>query len=167
MGLAAVWKLPVIFVCENNGYAQSTPAEYALPIRNIADRAPGYGMPGVTVDGQDVLSVWQAADEAVSRARAGAGPSLVECKTYRYYGHHQGDDTRRYRSKEEENSARQRDCIQRFREQMLQGGVLNREELDAIDCQNQTTIDHAVAFAEASPLPDPAELYTDVFVPER
>ncbi len=167
MNLAAVWKLPVIFVCENNGYSQSTPVEYAVPVPNIADRAPAYGMPGVTVDGQDVISVWGAANAAVSRARAGGGPSLVECKTYRYYGHHQGDDTRRYRSQEEEDAARQRDCIQRFRERMLQDRILSGEELAAIDARNREEINRAVAYAEASPLPDPAELYTDVFVGER
>lgn len=167
MNLAAIWKLPVVFVCENNGYAQSTPVEYALPIPNVADRAQAYGMPGVTVDGQDVISVWQATVAAVSRARDGAGPSLVECKTYRYYGHHQGDDTRRYRTRAEEDSARQRDCIQRFRNQMLQGGVLGEDELAAVDAQNREKINQAVAFAEASPLPDVAELYTDVFVMER
>ena len=167
MNLAAIWKLPVIFVCENNGYSQSTPVEYAVPVPRIADRASAYRMPGTTVDGQDVISVWQAANAAVSRARAGGGPSLVECMTYRYYGHHQGDDTRRYRTQEEEDAARQRDCIRRFREQMLKGGVLSGEELAVIDARNREKINDAVAFAEASPLPDPEELYTDVFVPER
>ena len=107
LNLAAIWKLPAIFVCENNGYSQSTPVEYALPISNVAERAAAYRMPGVTVDGQDVFPVWQAAEAAVARARDGAGPSLIECKTYRYYGHHQGDDTRRYRTREEEDAARQ------------------------------------------------------------
>jgi pyruvate dehydrogenase E1 component alpha subunit len=124
-------------------------------------------MPGVTVDGQDVIPVWQAAEAAVARARAGAGPSLIECKTYRYYGHHQGDDTRRYRTKEEEDAARQRDCIRRFREQMLGGESLSEEELASVEARTRKAIDHAVAFAQASPLPDAAELFTDVFVPER
>jgi acetoin:2,6-dichlorophenolindophenol oxidoreductase subunit alpha len=166
MNLAAIWKLPVVFVCENNGYAQSTPVEYALAVPYIADRAAAYGMPGVTVDGQDVVAVWKAAAIAVDRARAGKGPSLIECMTYRYYGHHQGDDTRRYRSKEEEEAARARDCIRGFRKQMLSGGTLDREELDAIDAQNRKKIDEAVTFAEASPLPQPADLLTDVFVTE-
>jgi acetoin:2,6-dichlorophenolindophenol oxidoreductase subunit alpha len=166
MNLAAVWKLPVVFVCENNGYAQSTPVEYALSIPQIADRAAAYGMPGVTVDGQDVIAVWEATVTAVDRARAGKGPSLIECMTYRYCGHHQGDDTRRYRSKEEEEAARARDCIQGFRKQMLSGGILDPRELDAIDAQNRKKIDEAVTFAEASPLPQPADLLTDVFVTE-
>ena len=166
MNLAAIWKLPVVFVCENNGYSQSTPVEYAAAVPNIADRAPAYGMPGVIVDGQDVLAVWEVTEAAVSRARAGQGPSLIECKTYRYYGHHQGDDTSRYRTKEEENSARERDCIKQFRERMLRGRFLGEEELAAIDAKNRKKIDEAVAFAETSPLPDPAELYTEVFVTE-
>jgi pyruvate dehydrogenase E1 component alpha subunit len=123
-------------------------------------------MPGVTVDGQDVIAVWAAADAAVQRARSGAGPSLIECKTYRYYGHHQGDDTRRYRTREEEDAARDRDCIKRFRDQVLNDGSCQPEELDAIDEKNKEKIDLAVIFAEQSPLPDPSELYTDVFVPE-
>jgi acetoin:2,6-dichlorophenolindophenol oxidoreductase subunit alpha len=166
MNLAAIWTLPVVFVCENNGYSQSTPVEYAVAATNIADRASAYRMPGVTVDGQDVMAVWAAAAAAVDRARSGAGPSLIECKTYRYYGHHQGDDTRRYRTKEEEDAARDRDCIKRFREQVLADGSLQPEELDAIDKKNIEKLDLAVIFAQQSPLPDPAELYTDVYVPE-
>lgn len=166
MNLAAIWKLPVVFVCENNGYAQATPVEYAVSVPQIADRAAAYCMPGVTVDGQDVIAVWEAAVAAVERARRGEGPSLIECMTYRYYGHHQGDDTRRYRTREEEEAARGRDCIQRFRKQVLDQGLLRPEELDAIDARNRKKIDEAVAFAEASPLPQPADLFTDVYVPE-
>jgi TPP-dependent pyruvate/acetoin dehydrogenase alpha subunit len=164
MNLAAIWKLPVLFVCENNGYAQSTPVEYALSVPHVADRAAAYGMPGVTVDGQDVVAVWEAATAAVERARAGHGPSLIECMTYRYYGHHQGDDTHRYRTKEEEEAARGRDCIQRFREQLLEQGAAQQPELDAIDAANRKKMDEAVAFAETSPLPKPADLFTDVYV---
>ena len=164
MNLASIWKLPVVFVCENNGYSQSTPVAYAVAATNIADRAMAYRMPGVTVDGQDVLAVWEAADAAVARARSGGGPSLVECKTYRYSGHHQGDDTRRYRTKEEEDSARERDCIRQFRQKMSESGWLDIQELDAVDVNCREQIDRAVAFAEASPVPDPNELYTDVFV---
>jgi TPP-dependent pyruvate/acetoin dehydrogenase alpha subunit len=166
MNLAAIWKLPVVFVCENNGYAQSTPVEYALSVPHIADRAAAYNMPGVTVDGQDVLAVWEAAVTAVERARAGQGPSLIECMTYRYHGHHQGDDTHRYRTREEEEAARDRDCIRRIREQMLEHGLVRQEELDAIDAGNRKKIDEAVTFAEASPLPQPADLLTDVYVTE-
>jgi len=110
--------------------------------------------------------VWAAATAAVHRARSGGGPSLIECKTYRYYGHHQGDDTRRYRTKDEDDSARARDCIKRFREIVLLDRSLQLQELDAIDKKNKEKLDLAVIFAEQSPLPDPAELYTDVYVTE-
>lgn len=166
MNLAAIWNLPVVFVCENNRYSQSTPVEYAVADPEIANRAAAYRMPGVTADGQDVIAVWAAATEAIHRARSGGGPSLIECKTYRYYGHHQGDDTRRYRTKKEEDSARARDCIKRFRESVLHDGSLRLRELDAIDKKNKEKLDLAVIFAEQSPLPDPAELYTDVYVTE-
>lgn len=166
MNMAAIWKLPVIFVCENNGYAQSTPVEYAVAVADIATRAAGYAMPGVAVDGQDVFAVWEAASEAVRRARAGEGPSLIECKTYRYYGHYSADDTRTYRTVEEEEAARARDCIKRFREQVLEFGLLTHDELAAVDDRNRALVDEAVRFAEESPLPDPRELYTDVYVTE-
>lgn len=164
MNLAAIWKLPVVFVCENNGYAQATPVEYAVPVARIADRAAAYSMPGVTVDGQDAIAVWEAAVGAVERARRGDGPSLIECMTYRYYGHHQGDDPHRYRTREEEQAARERDCIRRFREQMLEQQLLGTEDMDAIEAANRKKIDEAVAFAEAGPLPRPADLLSDVYV---
>jgi acetoin:2,6-dichlorophenolindophenol oxidoreductase subunit alpha len=166
MNMAAIWKLPVLFVCENNGYAQSTPVEYSVAVEDIADRARGYAMPGVAVDGQDVFAVWQAADAAARRARAGEGPSLIECKTYRYYGHASADDPRRYRSAEEEARAWARDCIKRFREQVQSRGLFTAEDLDAVDAHNRALVDDAVRFAEESPLPDPAELTTDVYVTE-
>jgi len=167
MNLAAIWKLPVVFVCENNGYAQATPVEYAVSVPRIADRAVAYSMPGVTVDGQDAIAVWEAAATAVERARRGEGPSLIECMTYRYYGHHQGDDTARYRTPEEEQAARDRDCIRRFREQMVDQRFFTAAELETIEAANRKKIDEAVAFAESSPLPKPADLLTDVYVPAR
>jgi TPP-dependent pyruvate/acetoin dehydrogenase alpha subunit len=124
-------------------------------------------MPGTVVDGQDVVDVWQAAKFSVGRARRGQGPSFIECKTYRYYGHHQGDDPLRYRTVEEEKAARSRDCIKRFREQAVARDLIRPEELEAIDAENRRVIDEAVAFAEASPLPDLKDLYTDVYVPSR
>src|SRR6185295_4585273 len=119
MNLAAIWSLPVVFVCENNGYAQATPVEYAVACDRISDRAAAYRMPGVTVDGQDVLAVFDAVAPAVERARSGGGPSFVECITYRYHGHHQGDETLRYRLAEEESQARERDCLVRMRQRLL------------------------------------------------
>jgi pyruvate dehydrogenase E1 component alpha subunit len=164
MNLAAIWRLGVLFVCENNGYAQATPVEYAVAAARIADRAAAYRMPGVTIDGQDVFAVHAAARDAVERARAGEGPSLIECRTYRYHGHHQGDDTHRYRTAEEESAARERDCVAHCRARLAADGDFSAEELDAIATASRTRIDAAVAFAEASPLPGPEELLTDVYV---
>ncbi len=163
MNMAAIWKLPVIFVCENNGYAQSTPVEYAISVKDIAVRAQGYSMPGVVVDGQDVFAVWEAADAAARRARAGDGPSLIECKTYRYYGHYSADDPHNYRTVQEEEAARARDCLKRFREQTIAAGRLTVAELDAVDARNRALLDEAIAFAEAGPLPEPSELLADVY----
>jgi len=165
MNMAAIWKLPVIFVCENNGYAQATPFEYASSIPHVADRAGAYGMPGTVVDGQDAIAVWRAAAGAVTHARAGRGPSLIEAKTYRYYGHHQSDDTLRYRLADEEKLARDRDCLSQFRAHMESRGPLTLTELNAIDAQNQALLDDAVEFAKASPVPEPHELLTDVYAP--
>jgi pyruvate dehydrogenase E1 component alpha subunit len=162
MNLAAVWQLPVVFVCENNGYAQATPAEYALACERVADRAAAYRMPGVRVDGQDVVAVLAAAEEAVRRGRGGEGPSLVECMTYRYHGHHQGDETLRYRLAEEERAARARDPLQLCRERLLALGT-PAAALDAVEAQNRALLDAAVAFAESSPLPGPEELLAGVY----
>ncbi|MBI4496508.1 MAG: thiamine pyrophosphate-dependent dehydrogenase E1 component subunit alpha [Chloroflexi bacterium] len=163
INLAAIWKLPCIFVCENNHYAESTPVEYAVSVPDIATRAQGYGIPGVAVDGQDVFAVYEAVREAVERARSGGGPTLIEAKTYRYYGHFLGDNPLRYRTPEEETSYRDRDCIRRFRERVLQEGTMTQQELDAIDAQAEASIEEAVQFAEETPLPDLSDLYTDVY----
>jgi pyruvate dehydrogenase E1 component alpha subunit len=164
MNLAAIWALPVVFVCENNGYADATPVEYAVAGPGIASRAAAYGIPGIRVDGQDVLAVWRAADAAVQQARTGGGPTLLECATYRYYGHHQGDDPLRYRTAAEQDAAHGRDCLRRFRDQAEREAWLGAAELDIIEAQNLALLDEAVQFAETSPLPEAAELYTQVYV---
>ena len=164
MNLASIWKLPVIFLCENNGYAMSTPSEYAVSITHIADRAQGYDMPGIHIDGMDVFAVYDATAQAVARARAGEGPSLIECQTYRYYGHTVFDNPLTYRSKEEEDHWRARDPLKLFREAVLPLGDITAEELDQIDMEAETLMDEAVKFADESPLPDPVELYDDVYV---
>jgi acetoin:2,6-dichlorophenolindophenol oxidoreductase subunit alpha len=164
MNLAAIWALPVVFVCENNGYADATPVEYAVAGPGIASRAAAYGIPGIRVDGQDVLAVWRAADAAVQQARTGGGPTLLECATYRYYGHHQGDDPLRYRTAAEQDAAHGRDCLRRFRAQAEREAWLGAAELDIIEAQNLALLDEAVRFAETSPLPEAAELYTQVYV---
>ena len=163
LNLAGIWKLPVIFVAENNGYAESTPVSYHMSCRDIADRAAGYNMPGVTVDGLDVFAVYEAAGEAIARARRGEGPSLIECKTYRYYGHFEGDAIL-YRTKEEEESYRARDPITAMRRALVDRGIAEDAELDAIDKKIHDSLDLAWEFGEASPYPTPEDALTDVYV---
>ena len=164
MNLASVWKLPVIFCCENNGYAESTPVEYALSTANVSDRAAGYNMPGINVEGMDVFAVYDAAEQAVARARAGEGPSLLECRTYRFYGHTVFDNPLSYRTKEEEDRWRARDPLKLFREAVLPLGDITLEELDQIDAEAAQLMEDAIKFADESPLPDPLEIYEDVYV---
>ena len=164
MNLASVWKLPVIFVCENNHYAESTPVEYALSVENVADRAVAYNMPGVVVDGMDLFAVYEAAGEAVELARSGRGPSLLECKTYRYYGHTVFDNPRTYRTEEEEQHWRSRDPLTLFRTRVLEEGAIEQEELDDIDTRAEQLIRAAIKFADESPLPSAEEVYSDVYV---
>ena len=164
MNLASVWKLPVIFCCENNGYAESTPVEYALSVANVSDRAVGYNMPGILVDGMDVFAVYDAAGQAVARARAGEGPSLLECKTYRFYGHTVFDNPLSYRTKEEEEYWRNRDPLKVFRETVIPLGEITAEELDQIDQEAAELMEEAIKFADESPVPDPLEIYDDVYV---
>lgn len=161
--LASIWKLPVIFLCENNQYASTTPYRSSTSVEDIADRARGYGMPGVVVDGNDVFAVYEAAKAAVERARGGGGPSLVEAKTYRIKGHFVGDPEL-YRSKEEvQEIFAKTDPISRFERQVSSEGSLSREKLDAIKFEAQELIDKALAFAKESPEPDPSELFSDVY----
>lgn len=161
--LASIWKLPVIFLCENNQYASTTPYRSSTSVEDIADRARGYGMPGVVVDGNDVFAVYEAAKAAVERARGGGGPSLVEAKTYRIKGHFVGDPEL-YRSKEEvQEIFAKTDPISRFERQVSSEGSLSREKLDAIKLEAQELIDKALAFAKESPEPDPSELFSDVY----
>jgi len=164
LNLAAIWSLPVVFVCENNGYAQSTPVEYALAGPGIAARAAGYGIPGQVVDGQDAVAMWQAARRAIGRARAGEGPSLIEARTYRYHGHSTSDNPLRYRTADEQELAQSRDCIVRMRAHLLKSEALTAAELDSIEADARARIDEAVEFAEQGPLPEPWEITTDVYV---
>ena len=164
MNLASVWKLPVIFCCENNGYAQSTPVEYALSTANVSDRAAGYDMPGITVDGMDVFAVYDAAGQAVERARNGEGPTLLECRTYRFYGHTVFDNPLTYRTKEEEDHWRARDPLKLFRENVLPLGDITLEELDQIDQEAADLMDEAIKLADVGPLPETDKIYEDVYV---
>lgn len=166
MNLASIWKLPVIFVCENNGYAESTPVHYHSASKDIADRATAYNMPGFAVNGTDLFAVHEAAHEAVARARRGEGPTLIEAKGFRYYGHFEGDPLT-YRTEEELAKNKDLDPIEQFKRRVLDRGLVSADELDAIDARAKATIDQAVEFAEASPYPAQEELLTDVYVSYR
>jgi TPP-dependent pyruvate/acetoin dehydrogenase alpha subunit len=163
MNLAAVWNLPVIFLCENNGYAISTPAHKVIAVADIAVRAQGYGMPGHVVDGQDVLAVHQRVAEAIARARAGSGPSLIEAKTYRFNEHAAQLVSGRYRSEDEVARWRLRDPIQLFGRVLFEHGWTT-ETLQAIEDSVTDEVKRAVEFALASPVPTADEAYDHVFV---
>ncbi len=164
MNLASIWKLPVLFVCENNRYAESTPFEYTVAGGSIANRAAGYAMPGVVVDGQSALEMFEVAREAIARARAGEGPTLIEAQTYRYMGHMGADDPLGYRTQEEEDYYKGRDCIKRMEEHLLDAGFATETDLKAIDEKALAAIAEATQFANDSPFPDPSELTTDVYL---
>jgi len=164
LNLAAIWNLPMVFVVENNGYAESTSVDYATAVDSYADRAAGFGVPGVIVDGTDFFAVYEAAGEVIRRAREGGGPSLLECKMVRFFGHFEGDaQTYRAEGENEDNRAN-RDCLKQFRARVTEAGVIDAAELDAIDGEVMTAIDNAVKQAVAAPLPGPADLTTDVYV---
>lgn len=162
INLAAVWKLPVVFVCENNMYAVSTSTRESLAIEGVVERAAGYGIPGVQVDGNDILQVYDAARDAVARAREGKGPTLLECLTYRWTGHTVGDPGL-YRSKEEVEAWKQKDPIPRFRNYLIKEGILTQEEYDAIDGEEKQRLERAAAFAKESPEPSVEALLEDLY----
>ncbi len=164
MNLASIWKLPVIFLCENNRYAESTPFEYAVAGGSIADRAAGYDMPGILVDGQSVLDMYEVGGQAVQQARAGKGPTLIEAQTYRYLGHFGADNPLGYRSEEEEAHFKARDCIERLKNHIVETGIAGEAELQAIDDTADAAVNEAVRFADESPFPDIEELFTDVYI---
>ncbi|MBG7376172.1 thiamine pyrophosphate-dependent dehydrogenase E1 component subunit alpha [Pseudomonas aeruginosa] len=164
MNLAAVWNLPCLFVAENNGYAEATAANWSVACDHIADRAAGFGMPGVTVDGFDFFAVHEAAGAAIERARAGEGPSLIEVKLTRYYGHFEGD-AQTYRDPDEVKHYREtRDCLKQFRERTCHAGLLSASDLDAIDAEVEARIEDAVQRAQNDPKPEPDDLLRDVYV---
>ncbi len=163
LNLAAVWKLPVVFVVENNLYGEATPYEYVTPVRDIADRAASYGMPGVVADGMDFFAVYETAGQAIERARAGEGPSLLEFKTYRYYGHYVGDPLT-YRTEEEANEVKtKRDPLLLFTNRVTEEGLVEREVLEAIDGQIAETVADAAGKAEQGPWPSIEDVTKDVY----
>lgn len=164
INLAAVWNLPVVFVCENNLYAQFTSQRLHAKIGDLSMRAAGYGIPGVQADGQDVLAVYEVAQAAIERARQGGGPTLIELKTYRYTGHAISNPICAIGRPDEEVEAwKQRDPIPRFERYLLDRAVCTLDEVRAIDEAAQARVDAAVAFAEASPIPRPETALEDVY----
>ncbi|MBI4640551.1 MAG: thiamine pyrophosphate-dependent dehydrogenase E1 component subunit alpha [Candidatus Tectomicrobia bacterium] len=162
LNLASLWKLPVIYVCENNLYGEFTHWTYHRKVEDVTARAEGYGMPGVIVDGNDILAVYETVGQAVKRAKNGEGPTLVECKTYRWEGHFLGDP-QVYRTQDEVNEWKQRCPIERLKTTMIRQELLTEEEYKAMEEEIQGQIDEAVEFAEQSPFPAPEETLEDVY----
>jgi pyruvate dehydrogenase E1 component alpha subunit len=162
LNLASIWKLPVVYVCENNQYAMSMPVEDAFPIEQISKRAVSYDIPGVTVDGNNLFAVYTAVREAARRARAGEGPSLIESVTYRWRGHSKSD-RQRYRTREEVKEWQQRDPIARLEKWLVEAGLYAEETVEAVGVEAQETIDESVEFAEAADDPDPESILEGVY----
>ena len=164
LNLATVWKLPCVFVAENNGYAEATAASFSVSCKDISTRAEGFGMPGVTVDGHDFFAVHAATAEAVERARNGGGPTLIECKLDRFFGHFEGDN-QNYRAANEIKDVREnKDCIKRFAKALKSDYAVTDTDLLAIDEEVQAVIDDAVAKAVAAPEPGADDLLSDVYI---
>lgn len=167
LNLAAVWKLPVIFVCENNGFGEFTPAQTVTSVKDIAQRAQAYGIPGLIVNGNDVVEVYRYASEAAARARAGEGPTLLECKTYRWEGHVVGEQAflgdAAYREAKEIEEWKTRCPLIRFQKFVAENRRISADELRKIEEETKAELDEAVAFARESPLPDAAEATEDVY----
>jgi pyruvate dehydrogenase E1 component alpha subunit len=163
LNMASIWALPIVFLCENNQYAMSMPVQKAFNIENISQRAAAYGLPGVTVDGNDPLAVYAAVSEAAARARRGEGATLVEAKTYRYKGHSKSDK-QAYRSREEVRFWQEnRDPIMRFSQLLVTAGLISEAEAAHMRERAIEIIDEAVAFSEASPAPDVADIMDGVY----
>lgn len=162
LNMASIWKLPVIFVCENNGWAISNSQETHQNITDISDRASAYGIPGVSVDGNDVVAVYEATQAAVARARQGDGPTLIECKTWRWRGHFEGDPGA-YKDPKDQADWIAKDPIPRLEKNLIKLKYAAQADLDAIKAGVEGEIAVAIKFAEESPVPDPKELFTDVY----
>jgi pyruvate dehydrogenase E1 component alpha subunit len=163
LNMAAILKLPAVFVCENNLYGEWTPQERHQAIRDVADRADGYGMPGAIVDGMDVRAVYATMSEVVERARSGGGPTLLECKTYRYFDHTGASDGTHARPSEELEEWRSRDPIQLFRRDLTRDGTLSESAAVEIEREEEAGIEEAIRAADESPWPGPELLLTDVY----
>ena len=166
LNFASVHRLPVVFVCENNQFGLSLRQTGHQRIRDISLRSAAYDMPGVTIDGNDVMAVYEAAGKAIERARAGEGPTLMECKTYRWRGHHEGDPNqgKRYRTMEEIQEWMKKCPIKRFEESLIRDRVLTKSGAEAVRKEAEKAIDDSVEYANQSPFPEPQDLYEDVYV---
>jgi pyruvate dehydrogenase E1 component, alpha subunit len=162
LNMASVWKLPIVFVCENNGYGISMSQNRHQAIKDVADRGVSYNVPGVVVDGNDVFAVYEAADEAIKRAREGKGPTIVECKTYRQRGHFEGDPGT-YKPKEEQEAWVKKDPIPRFEKYILENGILSEKEMKEVQADIDDQIKEAVEFADNSPQPELEIALQDVY----
>jgi pyruvate dehydrogenase E1 component alpha subunit len=162
VNMASVLRTPVVFICNNNQYAYSTPLERQMAVENVADRAEAYGMPGEIVDGNDVLAVWDAANRAIDRARSGQGPSLIECKTFRMTGHSAHDDAG-YVPPELFEFWQERDPINRFQRTLLDRGLIAATGIEEVRTRINREIDEAIRLAENDPYPDPADCLKDVY----
>ena len=163
INIAATWKLPMLYICENNLYSAGTTAADTLALSDVAARAAGYGIPGVVVDGNDVMAVYEAAEAAVNRARAGQGPTLIECKTYRWRGHTERPGQEDPRPKEEIEEWQQRDPINRFATSLMEHGILTEKAWQKMDEEILAAIEDAVKFSEESPFPEPEAAVEDIF----
>jgi len=163
LNFAGIHKLPVIFVCENNHYAISVAQTKQMAVENVTDRAAGYGMPGVVVDGNDVLASYAAMKDAVERARAGEGPTLIEAKTYRFFPHTSDDDDRTYRSREEVEEAKHHDPIHNVEHYLREAGVMAKDEVEAIAAQIKADVDRQIDEAWSAPDPDPDTLLRHLY----
>ena len=162
LNLASVWKLPAIFVCENNGFGITVPVKESTSVKDISVRSAGYDVPGYTVDGNDVFAIDEVIEKAIKRARAGEGPSLIECKTYRWMGHWTGDP-QVYRTREEVEEWKKKCPIKRLRQYMIENNILSEKEIDDLEADVQRQVDEAEKFALESPEPDPNTVMEDVF----
>ena len=163
LNLAAIWKLPVVFICENNGYAEATTFSYHCAVSDVATRAGAYDMPGVVVDGLDALAVFEAAGDAIARARNGDGPTLIEAKTYRFYGHEEGD-TATYRTTEEVEAFRARDPITALGRHLTNEKIATDADLAGVKERAERRAADAYAAGAVAPWPDPSEILDDVYV---
>jgi acetoin:2,6-dichlorophenolindophenol oxidoreductase subunit alpha len=168
MNMAAIWCLPAVFVCENNQYAVTTPITYSSLLKNLSDRAKAYGIPGVTVDGMDVMTVYKAASELIENARNGKGPAILECKTYRYEDHSKSTANQKltYRSNEEIEAWKKRDPLLLWSERLINENICTQDDIKAMDIKVEKAIDDGVKFAQDSPLPDLKDAFKYMYATE-